>query len=183
MDAGKILAECYGDTLLTKQLKYEYFARHSGIGEVANQMKKYYVNRKAIAIIDDDKKGKPTYFTSECFLIEQKNGVILMKHKTADHYVIKITPGLEDFIINAAISCKLELFEKDKKKFKAIVKDSKLHSNQEFVAYLNKIVQKNPPEIQTLRKYIEKAKSEPLTTTSSHKKTKTSQQGKKTRKR
>jgi hypothetical protein len=152
----KILAECYGDTLLVGQLKYEYHAYHSGIGEVANQMRKYYANRRAIAIIDDDKNG-PSYFNKECVLVEKKNGVTLLKHKNEDHYVLKITPALEDFIDGAAADCEMELFEKDRKKFRDIVKDRKLHSNQKFVRYLNSIIQKNPPQIKTLKEFIDKA--------------------------
>ena len=159
MKVINILAECYGDTLLTKQLKYEYHAYHSGIGEVANQMRKYYKNRRAIAIIDDDKQSKPTYFTEECSQIDKKNGLTLMKHKVEDHYVIKISPALEDFIYSASRSCNLPPFDSDKKNFRNTLKNDKLHSNQKFINHLNKIVQKNPPEIKTLKEFIAKAKA------------------------
>jgi hypothetical protein len=75
-----ILAECYGDTLLVSQLNHEPFSYHSGIGGVAKQMQKYYKNKKAIAIIDNDKM-QPSYFDSECLHIKTEKGVILMKHK------------------------------------------------------------------------------------------------------
>lgn len=153
MGERNILVECYGDTLLAKQMKYDYFPFHSGVGEVANTMKKNFSNRKAIAIIDND-KNQPSYFTRECNTIKSVNGIILMKHKEFDHYVIKISPALEDFINSCAKDKNLELFEKDKKRFREITKDSKLHSNTKFVNYLNKLIAKNPAGINTIKEFI-----------------------------
>ncbi|MFM2307857.1 MAG: hypothetical protein RLZZ367_2526 [Bacteroidota bacterium] len=150
-----VLAECYGDTLLVKQLKFNYIEYHSGIGEVARQMQRYFDNRKAIAIIDNDKHSVPSYFTKECNPLKNENGIVVMKHKKQEHYVIKISPAFEEFINDCAVSCGMELFEKDKKKFKEITKDSKLHQNQKFINYLNKLIAQNPNGIKTLRNIVD----------------------------
>lgn len=161
MSAKNILAECYGDTLLVKQLKYSYLEYHSGVGQVANQMIRTFKGQKAIAIIDNDKQSLPSYFSRECELIKQKNGIFLLKHRTEDHYVIKISPAFEGFISNAANECKMEAFEKDKLKLKKITKDSKLHSNSRFVNYVNRVISQNPPSIKTLKAFIDEANATP----------------------
>jgi hypothetical protein len=163
MSDSKIIVECYGDSLLIKQLKLEYLADHSSIGQVANRMIGYFENRFALAVIDSDKALGPGYFKKENLKVVGKasNSVQLYKCKGKYHYVIKIVPAFEGFILAAAEEAgykrkRFKLPPSDKE-FRKLCKDEDLHKNQRMVSFVNAIVTKDPPSIKSLRAAIAEA--------------------------
>jgi hypothetical protein len=163
MAGEKIIVECYGDSLLIKQLKHEYLADHSSIGQVANRMIGYFENRFALAVIDSDKALGPGYFKKENLKVAGNaiNGVQLYKCKGKYHYVIKIVPAFEGFILAAAEEADFDRgkfkLPADEKEFRKICKRSDLHANQRMVNFVNAIVTTNPPSIKALRLAIAEA--------------------------
>ena len=155
-----IIVECYGDTLLVKQLHFSPLAVHSGIGQVANLMKKYHKNRLAIGIIDNDKTSIPRYF-QEFRQVSRTNALIFLKHPAQNHYLIKIAPAFERFITNAANEVGVNKTDyrlpPNDKNFRDITKDEKLSKNQNFVNFLNAVIANNPSAIQDLRNCINEA--------------------------
>jgi len=159
MAAEKIIVECYGDSLLIKQMGYDYLEGHSGIGQVANRMNKYFNNRFALGVIDNDKTSLPKYFKENIKILGGiGNKVQLIKCEGHAHYVIKIMPAFEGFISGAA---KEALYNRidfglpaSDKQFKELCKDKNLHKNQKMVNFINAVINKNPPSIKAIRDAI-----------------------------
>ena len=152
--------ECHGDNLLITQMKYEVLEGHSGINEVGNLMSKYKGNRLSLGIIDADKKVLSEYLKT-FKESKRKANVIYLKHPDNNHYLIKISPAFEKFILQAANDAGIERAKhklpiSDKEFFK-VAKSWNLRKNQHFINFINAIVAKNPPSIQFLRKCIEDA--------------------------
>jgi hypothetical protein len=156
----EIIVECYGDNLLIKQLKYEVIEVHSGINEVGRLMQDYKGNRLSIGIIDADKKIFSKYLQS-FKEIKKDSNIIFNKHADKNHYLIKICPAFEKFILQAAnevnVTRQKHKLPINDKAFYKLVKSREVKKNQNFINFVNAIVAKNPPSIAFLQKCINEA--------------------------
>ncbi len=163
MAERNIIVECYGDSLLIKQMGYDCLPLHSGIGEVANQMNKYFKNRFVIGIYDSDKTSIPSYFTKKIHPLSlPKHNVQLIKCQGKFHYTIKIIPAFEGFITKAGLAAGYSRTDfklpADEKEFRKLCKDMKLHKDSRMINFINAIIAQNPPQIKALREAINSAK-------------------------
>ena len=108
-----IIPECYVDTNLmeTIVLPREKNNHQKGCGTVAKVMKEKFTDSFALGIIDEDKNELDYLgeFTAVC----TKGSLTLHKHQTKHHYIIQISPAIEQFILLAVAYAKLDLADYD----------------------------------------------------------------------
>ncbi len=107
------IPECYVDTILVESL-LEINGHTSGgvnhqhsCNNVGRLMLKKLSNSFAVGIIDDDKKR--ISYENEFFKIAESENIKLLKHRDRPHYIIKISPAIEAFIISCAEEVDKEL--------------------------------------------------------------------------
>ena len=155
MNEYSIIPECYGDTLLIKTIGYKSANHKHGIGEVNNTMKKYFVNKPAIGIIDNDKKSIPSDF-NKFTEIERKHNLILKRESNSRHFLIVINPALEDWIESVGNSLGIKRpYPKNRKEYRKVMKSFMVDKNPQITSYFNSIKQKNPPALRTMKKWID----------------------------
>jgi hypothetical protein len=134
MDAN-IVPECYVDTLLAETIappEKGYNHQHS-CTKVLSVMENKLANEFALGIIDDDKVA-PKSFTQLFMAVKRyNNDLALYKHSSKPHYIIKVIPAAENFILNAAQQCSISPADyglpTELKKFAAITKSRTAKSN------------------------------------------------------
>ncbi|MEN0045751.1 MAG: hypothetical protein AAF806_01695 [Bacteroidota bacterium] len=154
--ALQILVEGEADTVFIDFLGFENTKAGSS-GNVANVMKEKLATRLALGIVDDDKGKVPKYF-SEFELKEEKDDLLLKKHKSRKHYLIIIQPALETWLLEAAdqVGIKTERYGfKNLKQLKRVTKSQKVKKNQKFKDFLNTLKQKKGTPTKTICKWIE----------------------------
>ncbi|MDR1896039.1 MAG: hypothetical protein LBR10_04525 [Prevotellaceae bacterium] len=103
-----ILTECYVDTLLVETIAPAgtgYNHQHA-CTKVLSTMNNKLADRPAIGIIDDDKVEPKAMNDFKCIKI-YTDALKLYKHISRAHYIIKICPAMERFILNTAQQCNI----------------------------------------------------------------------------
>ena len=114
MNNWHILTECYVDTLLAEIVsppKKGYNHQHC-CTKVLRTMEEKFLNNAALGIIDDDKlvSKKLDNFS---MLKKHNEQLSIYKHNDKQHYIIKISKAVEDFILKNIQKCNIELVEYD----------------------------------------------------------------------
>jgi len=109
MNNWHILTECYIDTLLAEVVSppKNYNHKHS-CTKVLITMKSRLLNNAAFGIIDDD-KVKPKDLEEFAVLKKHNEQLSIYKHKNKPHYIVKLGKAAEDFILQNAKKCNVEL--------------------------------------------------------------------------
>ena len=156
---GRIITECYCDSLLI-ELLIRIIPNHqtNGIGGVLQIMNKHFNNQVAVGIIDNDenlKKYKASFF-NEFSHEKSANNLILKKHPKRKNYLIMMSPALEKFLLAAASNCGIPKNEIpfSEKQLKVLSKSIHAGNNQKLKQFINRIIQKNPKETETLKEWI-----------------------------
>ena len=97
-----IVAECYIDTNLVEYLLDSHGVNHQkGCNAVAKKMMESNLKDQfSIGIIDNDKRQHS--YTSEFKEIAHTQHVTLLKHRERPHYFIRISPAMDQFILDCA---------------------------------------------------------------------------------
>ena len=98
-----IIPECYIDTNLIETIappQGKGYNHQKGCGTVTNVMKEQFSDAFAVGIIDKDKKQVD--YLKEFTEVINDGALILHRHKTKHHYIIQISPAVEEFIIDSA---------------------------------------------------------------------------------
>ncbi|MCC6370535.1 MAG: hypothetical protein IT236_05955 [Bacteroidia bacterium] len=148
-----VIPECYGDTLLVKTLGYSSPNHKHGIGEVNNTMKKYFNNRIAIGVIDNDKAAGPSDF-NRFVLIESKGSLSLKKRPGTQHFLITLNPALERWIEEVGNSVNVTRPYSNYEDFKKALKDFNVEKDAKITTYFNTIKQKNPTAFRQIKNWI-----------------------------
>lgn len=167
MNPSRILTECFGDTELIKALGYsrKQINHQKGKGNCSSAMKKNYTSRVAVAIIDNDKSGSESNYFKEFLEVEKKDDARLIKrkHPTKSHYLIILNPKLEAWLIEIAteISILPEKFSlpSNPKCLGKLIKSMSVEKDQNYQDFIRKLIEANPPHIQTLRMWIDEIQS------------------------
>lgn len=104
--AVHIITECYVDTLLVETIvppDKGYNHQHA-CTKVLSTMSKKLADVPAIGIIDDDKM-EPAGMKDFVLMKKYNDALKLYKHRDSAHYIIKICPAMEQFILDAAKQC------------------------------------------------------------------------------
>lgn len=103
-----IIPECYVDTNLIESLVNAQGCNHQkGCNQVCKVMKEKFANRFAIGIIDADKR-QPSYLT-EFNLIGQIGHISVLGHRSRPHFIILISPAIDQFILDSAAELNIDL--------------------------------------------------------------------------
>lgn len=110
--ATDILPECYVDTNIVTTMLHvcgiQVNACHcKGCGTVAVSMQSdKLTDTFAVGIVDNDKR-QPTYFTKEFLSLGQSAHLELLRHRELRHYLIRVTPAMDGFILDVAKECRV----------------------------------------------------------------------------
>jgi hypothetical protein len=149
-----LIPECNVDTVFVEMLGYKNPNHAPDINQVALILNKKKTNEKAIGFIDDDKKS-PLYF-KEFKQLDKIGDVKLLKHSKRNHYLVVVSPAMDNFIYNLGKSLGVKNLPNTAKEFRLITKKQSIKNNPDFKNLLNTIIQKMPEEIITIKLWISK---------------------------
>ena len=161
----RIIPECCADTFLVSRLfQQEMIADYNGIGDVANALKQFPTDDYIIGLIDTDKfKRDPNYIKQFSEIVEDKlvdEGLLVNKLPGTNKHIIRLHPAFEKWILSVAAKCNVDAakfgFDTLDRLCKATKKIDVVH-NDKVQIFLDEIIQKDPPGIQTLRYWLSKA--------------------------
>ena len=111
MNDSFIIPECYVDTNLIEALvpPQRGYNHQKGCPAVAKCMKEKFGDKFAVGITDKDKRELK--YLEEFNLLANDESIYLYKHKEKPHYIIQVSPAVEDFILNAVAELGIELKE------------------------------------------------------------------------
>jgi len=105
-----ILPECYVDTNLIETLVppiIRGYNHQMGCGTVGKKMQVNFSDSFALGIIDKDKKQLD--YLKEFTEVKKSGPLTLHRHKSKHHYIIQISPAIEQFILDAVASIGLSM--------------------------------------------------------------------------
>lgn len=103
-----IIPECYVDTNLIETLIKALGCNHQkGCNQVCKVMKEKFADRFSIGIIDADKR-QPSYLM-EFNKIGERGHLQVLKHQTKPHFIILISPAIDQFILDSAAEQNIDL--------------------------------------------------------------------------
>jgi len=165
IDVQRIFPECFADTLLVELILQRGAPRHyHGINNVGIALMKYPRNDFIIGIIDTD-KFKRTDSNIDLFTITiadklHDEKLIIKRQPGTNKYIIRLAPEFEPWIWELAAKCNIppgDFGFNTLKKLSAISKDDDAAANKNFKKFINAVITANPPPIQTLRYWLNKA--------------------------
>lgn len=105
-----IIPECYIDTNLVETLVCYGGCNHQkGCNQVAKIMQEKYADRFAVGIIDADKR-QPSYL-NEFNQIASSSHLDLLRHRVRPHYIIRVQPAADGFILACVQTSQLDMAE------------------------------------------------------------------------
>jgi hypothetical protein len=153
-----IIPECYIDTNLIETLvpPQTGYNHQKVCGTVSNRMKGKLVDSFAVGIIDKDKKDID--YLSEFDQVVQFGRLYLFKHCSRHHYIIQISPAMEQFILDNALSCDLRLgnynLPESLSELKKVTKSVNSKKDQRFKQLFKDIHKSNSDEFRVLTRWI-----------------------------
>lgn len=152
-----IVPECYIDTNLTEFLLDSHGVNHQkGCNAVAKKMMESNLKDQfSIGIIDNDKRQHS--YVNEFTEIAHTQHVTLLKHKERPHYFIRISPAMDQFIMDCATEQGINLTDyglpSELEAFTKITKDVKVKNDNRFKSLF--VALENCKEIAILRSALE----------------------------
>ena len=151
-----IVPECYIDTNLAEYLLDSYGVNHQkGCNAVAKKMMESNLKDQfSIGIIDNDKRQHS--YVSEFTEIAHTQHVALLKHKERPHYFVRISPAMDQFILDCAAEQGINLQDyglpTELAEFTKITKDVKAKNDFRFKSLFSAL--ENSIEITKLRSVL-----------------------------
>lgn len=148
-----VVPECYIDTNLTEFLLKSTGVNHkSGCNEVAKSMAESNLKDQfSIGIIDNDKR-QPSY-VKEFIEIAHTSHIALLKHKERPHYLVRVSPAMDGFILDCAKEQGVDLKDyglpSALEELTKVTKDVKAKDDSRFKALFKSL--KNSEEMKKLR--------------------------------
>jgi hypothetical protein len=159
IDYPQILPECNADTLLVNMLIGATTAHNRGINTVFATLKKFESNnKKAIGVIDDDKrKDKDPYYKK----YKLKKEYLCFKHlqhpNGIQELIVTHGKGFEKFIMRVAEEADVQhKLLKDFDRLKILAKSEAAKTDTDLKNLLNTLIQKNPPTLIYIREILMK---------------------------
>lgn len=151
-----ILTECYIDTNLLEALvpPDRGYNHQKGCNTVANVMKKQLNDRAAITLIDNDKRE--VNYIQEFERIANTTSLSLFKHRNKPHFIIRIDPAIDSFILKSAYDMDVDMasfgLPDSLNEFTKVTKQKASKSDPKFKPLFNKI--KSAEEVKVLTKWV-----------------------------
>jgi len=133
-----IVPECYIDTNLVEFLLASHSVNHQkGCNNVAKMMMESNLkNQFSIGVIDNDKRQHS--YVREFDEIAHSKHISLLKHRERPHYLVKIDPAMDQFIMDCAAEQNINLHDYDLpselEEFTKATKDVNVKSDRRFKA-------------------------------------------------
>lgn len=162
-----VIPECYLDTNLIETLvpPIRGYNHQKGCGTVTQVMQNHFSNSFAIGIIDKDKKQ--LVYLNDFALINAKGGLELFKHHTRSHFIIRILPAMERFILNnvseAGINIEIFGLPSDFEEFKKITKTVNSKQDRRFKELFRELRKRNLADLDRLTNFIRYLLANPYT--------------------
>lgn len=151
-----IVPECYIDTNLAEYLLNSHGVNHQkGCNAVAKKMMESNLKDQfSIGIIDNDKRQHS--YVSEFTEIARTQHLTLLKHKSRPHYFVRITPAMDQFILDCATDQGITLQDyglpSELAEFTKITKDVKAKNDYRFKSLFGAL--ENCEEIKVFRSVL-----------------------------
>lgn len=127
-----ILPECFVDTNIVNTFQkmegiYTDANHCHGCNKVGNMMQQNLKDEFALGIIDNDKKQHS--YNADFYLIGKTEHLELLKHRSNRHFLIRVSPAMDEFILKVAERNHIKMSDYDLpdnlKDFTVITKDAK----------------------------------------------------------
>jgi len=149
----QLMPECFADTLLVDMLIGSTSSHKRSITQVFAAFKKEFSNRRAVGIIDDDKK-KDAYY-NEFNITEETDCYRYLAHPNKRHFLIVIKKDLEDLIIKCAKTADIEhKLLGSVQQLKRVTKDMNVSKNTEVKDLINTLIQKKVKPLVEIQKIL-----------------------------
>ena len=151
-----IVPECYVDTSLAEYLLNSHGVNHQkGCNAVAKKMLESNLKDQfSIGIIDNDKRQHS--YLSEFTEITHTQHVTLLKHKERPHYFVRISPAIDQFILDCANEQGVNLMDyglpTELEEFTKVTKDVNAKKDYRFKSLFGAL--KDSKEISKLRSVL-----------------------------
>lgn len=151
-----IVPECYIDTNLAEFLLDSHGVNHQkGCNAVAKKMMESNLKDQfSIGIIDNDKRQHS--YMSEFTEIAHTQHVTLLKHKERPHYFVRISPAMDQFLLDCAAEQGINLQDyglpSELEEFTKVTKDVNAKNDYRFKSLFGAL--KDSKEISKLRSIL-----------------------------
>lgn len=127
----------------------------NGISTALSKVNTYFDKRFAVVIIDDDKR-KPKLFDQYRLTLRQEYGLQLRQKPESLHFLILISPAIEDWLLENARAIDVVFAGLETRKdLMRITKDElEVEKNPLFRKYLNDLKQKQAPGFKSMSGWI-----------------------------
>jgi hypothetical protein len=164
IEVKRVLPECFSDTLLVELiLKRGRPGHRKGISNVVKDLIDDNRNHEfIIGIADTDKFKRENPNLKQFEIIDNKlveEGLLILKKPGTEKHLIRIDPEFELWIWKIAGQCEINTAEFGFNSLNDLYQASKnkdVDQDQNMKAFINKVIQKNPPAIKTLREWLVK---------------------------
>jgi len=112
-----------------------------------------------VGLVDNDKAEKTPPFLRKFDVIQNTDDLIILKEKESEKHLIKLVPAFEKWIWKVASDCDIPPSQYGYNKWediKNITKTDAVFMNGNFKKFINAVIDKDPPPIQTLRFWLSK---------------------------
>jgi len=158
-----LIAECHFDTLIIEIItwwKRKDFDHESG-SKLFNAMKQRYDDNKGVTVgfFDKNKKLKENIDIQKFKVAQEMQGIQWLKNpEIPDQHIFYLKDGAEQWLLDAARDAEIlpvsyNIPEK-LDEFTYRTKKPTIREDNDMYRFIKAVVRKNPPQIQTLRKYI-----------------------------
>lgn len=155
----QVIPECYADTLLVEVLGFSRPNHQLGIGVVFNEIRKKFEKRRAVGIIDDDKR-KPKDLDLFKFVVEQAGIKKLRSSNLPNTTILIISPAFENWVFENARSVEVDPGKYGFRSGKDLQKACKridVNKDEQVKQLLNALKQKKAPGFECLQAWITEA--------------------------
>lgn len=155
-----LIPECNVDTVFVEALGYKKPNHAPNINDVFKIFAKRKASEKLIGFVDNDKRKPKEFFGF--VIIDRINELSLLKHPDREHYLVAVTPAMDEFIFRLCKRLNIDIPKKlpgEFEAFKSFTKKAAIRNNLDFRNLLNTIIQKKPSEIEKVKYWISKFSS------------------------
>lgn len=160
-----VIPECYIDTSLIESLvpPKRGYNHQKGCGTVTKVMKEHFADTFAVGIVDKDKKELD--YLKEFSIVIAKGNLELLKHHIKNHFIIRIAPAMERFLLLnvAAAGLALEDFDlpSEFEQFKKVTKMVNSKQDLRFKSLFKTMKKHNLADLELLTNWLLYLKAHP----------------------
>jgi len=153
-----VIPECYVDTNLVETLvpPHRGYNHQKGCGTVTKVMKEHFADNFALGIVDKDKKELD--YLKEFDLVLAKGSLELHKHKVRNHFIIRVVPAIERFILHNVNAAGINLEDfgipSDFDRFRKTTKTVNSKKDERFKQLFRELRRRNLAELELLSAII-----------------------------